>query len=1489
MDKQKPWQLYLIIAVIVLTIYNILPTIFYYTKPLKDPITPARSKAVVEEITTRVHTLEEDSVAWLESFNKLLHIKAEKIEVNPTDPRLIQLSFKTAKEAALFSRFLPNAGALIPFVPSQLTLLPRADEDNPTSVVVARQIGVRINDAEKDKLFVYTTRNEPSGVISPFYRQLVDDRAAELALAFGSTSEEAAQFKAIAESKDPAETDALVLALAKEIADIEKAFGASNAIAQRIYKNFAQTKAIESKTAVLKFLTRAESLKKTTTSEADKKSLDAAIAAVKKNQKSFEAERTQLTQSEIIAQLQLPQEIVNNTTQKIDLKGANPFVESLSIDWGQDQIVLNFYPDVIAIRDAEGKNETADRLNQFVINDVARASRAAEETITPELSTFAVNLNQLQNAQSFLAMDLGALADKQASQVLGEVAHRWTPKHPDLIRENYPVRSYKDYLAESAESQKLGLVVYAPAAEKGEPLPGFRNGSVYLIARGLDTILQRAKDAPNTPENQALNSDLQVLIQFVKQNGFIGYPGNSYGTTAQFAKDYIFELDDYYSPLLKGTREDFQVKGSKHYAVLDFTNVEQRILTRNKIDDRIQEDLIKAREEYASAHLDPDSPKRYTVPAPTKNVFWENFKLSSKKYFAGDDRKILKWGLDLSGGKTVRIGLRDQNNRPVTNPTDLTQAVNELYKRVNNMGVSERTIRIENNNIVLDFPGSQELSAAELLKASSMTFQIVNEKFGSQNADLKETVNQFLQGVWNEAVVTNRRDAESINEIAWEHLGGQVINGQSSRPRNEYAQILYDNGLRLADPHNRNVSSGFDDTLSTIGVLRGDDYREWQGQTHPLMVVFHNYALEGASLQNIQSGMDQRDGYVLTFGVKSSYDGSRTGNPRDDLYAWTSQFAEDRIGGTPKETYSKGNGWRMAVILNGTIISNPSLRAALRDGGTISGRFSQREVNELVTDLNAGSLSFTPRILSEQNVSPELGTEERSSGIIASLVALTLVVIAMVGYYKFAGIVASCAVLLNIFIMWGVLQNMDAALTLPGIAGIVLTIGMAVDANVLVFERIREEFKLSGRIASAIQTGYRKAFSAIIDSNITTIIAALILIQFDSGPIKGFAVTLIIGIASSMFTALFLTRYFFAGWVQNPKNKVLEMAQFFERTNFNFLAQARKAILISLGVIVFGLGLFGVQYKSMFGMDFTGGYSLIVNLEETATQAAGTNYRLLAADALQAAGATGNDFQIRELSRPNQLRIQLSTGMEEKGHPFFGLPETTADDKYLLPYQSNPKIVWLVDALGSKGLKIQESDLSNIDKNWTVISGQFSDTMRNNAVLGLGLALLSILIYITFRFEFKYAVAAVIGLAHDVLITLAILAFLHWIGLPVQIDLQVVGALMTLIGYSLNDTIIIFDRVREDVRVLRKLSFAEVVNHALNVTLSRTVMTSGTTVLVLLALVLLGGKSIFDFALVMTIGVFVGTLSSLFIVAPVLLYYHNREIEEEEGMAPRRT
>jgi SecD/SecF fusion protein len=1509
MDKQKRWQFYVIVAVLLLTIYNILPTVFFYTKPLGSPIDEGRAHTVAMQVVDRLDEMEGDTKEWLNSFSHLIGVKPLSIKLVPNNSQLIEVTLSSEKDAELFKRFLPRAGALIPFVPAQLALNSGV-ADNSSTVVVQRNIGVHIDPSEVAKLFKYTPKYDANGEISDFYRDLVFDRVSQIATVLGGASHSAVRIESIVNQPNGSRTDESVVTLAREIVDHELLFRKSNAIAKRYEASFSQINAKKGDAFLDKFIAKIESLDKKmkdqlivllkeqsalkekgealdsvrleqlTLLNGQTLSLESASAILKKNLAEFQKGQKPLTTEkvkELLTKGYSPQE----STQVVDLTGYHPFIKSLLINWQSGEVSLLLYDDVQHLRSVEGKTEkevfVRDRLNQYIINDVARLSRLTDENFKPSDSGYSVELDQLSNSQSYLTIDLGYLAQKRADQVLGQVALYWTPTHADLVRDAYPIHSYDEFKKLSPEDRRLGLVVYAPAMYAESPPEGFRSNSIYVIAKGLDAVINKYKESPDSPESKAFVDDFNQLYQTLQKMGFIGYPATAFNLPKEFSQDYIFELNDYYTTLLKATRENFTVKGNKRYAVLDFSDVEQRILTWNRIEDKIQEDLLKWRDAYQASQVDLNISNHYTVPAPTKNVYWTNFKLSFLKYFRGDDRKTLKWGLDLSGGKTVRIGLVDQNGRPVTDPEDLKQAVNELYNRINSMGVSERTIRIENSNILLDFPGSQNLSASELIKASAMYFHIVNEKFSPNNAALASVSNQFLQEVWNEAVVTNRKDSESLNEIAWQHLGGDSTLSELSYPRSEAAKILYENGLRLANPRERVMSSQFNDVLSSVAVFRANDSADWDEQTNPLLFIFHNYGLEGSNLEGVQAGYDPSEGNILTFNVKSG--------ARDDFAAWTTQFAEDKITGTLKETYSKGKGWRMAVILNGTIITAPSLNGALRESARISGRFSQREINQLVTDLKAGSLSFTPRILSEENVSPELGREERFKGIAASLIALILVVLAMVGYYKFAGLVASCAVLLNIFIMWGVLQNLDAAITLPGIAGIVLTIGMAVDANVLVFERVREEFKLSGRIGSAIHTGYRKAFSAIVDSNITTIIAAFILIQFDSGPIKGFAITLIIGILSSMFTALFLTRYFFAGWVKNPQNKKLEMAQFLKDTHFDFLGQSRKAIIISLIVMAIGTFFLFTERKTIFGMDFTGGYSLNIELAEQATS---PNYRLAAKEALMNKGVYRSDFEVRELSRPNFLRIQFGTSMNEEGHPFYKMVETNSEGQYAYDYQKDPRLNWVVTTLQEANLPIEASQLTTIQNNWTSMSGQFSDAMRNNAILALAAALFAILVYITVRFEFKFAIGAVIGLAHDVFITLGILALFHALGFSVQIDLQVVGAIMTIIGYSLNDTIIVFDRIREDIKIMRKTSFHDIINHALNVTLSRTIMTSGTTLLVLLALVLFGGQSIFSFSLVMTVGVVVGTLSSLFIASPVMLYFHNREIANKADAQTQR-
>lgn len=1512
MGKQKKWQFFLIIAVIVLTIYNILPTVFFYAKPLKSPIDAERSKSIAEQIVTRVNDLEPESKKWLESFCSLLQVKPQTVAIDAKRPQFVTITFKNLEDASKFRQFLPRAGALIPFVPDQLSLYDPQDTAN-KSVIVQRRIPVHFDIKNLSNYTEFAQKFDAQNNPTPLYRGLIEDRARQVALAFAGPSENALYIQAVNDNRSEQQTQELLIQVAQNILSFTKVYGENTPIASRFFASFTQIDTDDRAKMVQNFIRSLDSAKEKIKSEktalkeeseqlknqgqfletakqqrlelltSREKILDLSSAIVKRNAQAFAAGNAPLTYHSLGVALQSK---AGDKVQTISLQGRNPYIDQLSIDWNNEKISLSLYPDVSAIRlkfdQTPGQSALRDQADQLLYNEIALASRQSGEEIAPFQNKFEIGLSTLNNSKSLLALRLSTIAASECQQLQETLKATWHPKHPDLSPASFPIYDYETFSNLPASERTFGLVIYAPPLSK-KPMPqGFHMNSVYVIAKGMDKILQRMQSEAQSQQTTQFIQDFNTLRDILQRNGFVGYSGGAYALSPEFSQDFIFEGEDYFQTVLKATREDFNVHGSKRYAVLEFTDVEQRILTENKIDNSIHEDLLKWRDDYYAAKLSIRGVSKYDVPKPTQNVFWDNFKLSCIKYFRGDDRKILHWGLDLSGGKTVQIELRDSNNRTVTNEADIKQGINELYNRVNKMGVSEVSIRQEGNFITLDFPGSQGLSAAELVKASSMYFHVVNEKFGPNNPQLTSAVNRFLQEVWNEAVVTNRKEIDEINQIAWKHLHGDSLDPEVVQPRSESARILYQNGMRLANPQETAVTGAFNETYSKIAIFRGNDFTDWQGQTHPLLIVFRNFALEGSNLENIQASYDPSKGNYLAFSIRGGYtnkEGQKI-TPRDDLYAWTSQFAKEKITGTPIEAFSSGKGWRMAVILNGSIISAPTLDSALRDSAMITGSFTQREINQLEADLKAGSLSFTPRILSEKNVSPELGSKERIHGIIATILSLLLVMGVMIGYYRFGGVVASVAVLFNLLLMWATLQNLQATMTLAGIAGIILTLGMAVDANVLVFERIREEFAVSGRIASAVHAGYRKAFSAILDSNVTTIIAAMVLLHFDSGPIKAFAIMLIIGIISSMFTALFLTRFFFAGWVQDPNHKSLNMLNWFKAKNYNFLKHTKKTVIFSAIVILLGSFMLIAQRNTIFGMDFSGGNALTIELQTKGD----INYRQAVEEALIKRGATTQDFQIRELTPSNHIRIFLGRGLQQPGRPFYGMPIENDLKEPVYQYETNPKIVWVIQALSQSGLSPSPASLQNLDKNWTEVSGQMSDAMRNNAIIGLSIALLSILIYITFRFEFKYAISATICLAHDVIFTVAVLALLHKLGVSIQIDLNTVAALMTIVGYSLNDTIIVFDRIREDVRLMRKSSFTEIINHALNVTLSRTMMTSGTTLLVLIPLIFLGGNTLFGFSLVMAIGVIFGTLSSLFIAAPLMKYFHDRELLKESKM-----
>jgi SecD/SecF fusion protein len=1297
----RKWQFLCIMAVMLLTVYNILPTLFFYSKSLQAPITKEQSENIALEIQKRVNHLEEETLDWLKSYCELISVSPKKVTLDLENPQWISVEFAKIEEADRLRKLLPRAGALIPFTPAALMV--SVDDSNPKNVLVQRQIPIHLD----EKLFSWNAKNDLND------RRIVADRAAEIIRTLVKEAPSAQSLQA------------------RLLQDPEFSFG-------------------------------------------DK----------------------------------------------------NPAFSKLAIDF-EKEIIQLFLQHPVS--------------NDLLVKEVAKLKRQCNEKLQANEDRYEIPFHSIPNTSGSIVVHLDQLAEREIQSLISTLKTKWKPQHPDL--QTLSIVDQASYERLPIDEKALSLVVYSPltSSEGGNP------SSLYISAFGLERILTSYQEHQESVLASALAQDIHALHKLLYHMGFARTPNGKEGV-------FQFEKLNFAAPILAATHEDFRILGSKRYAILDLSNYEQRARTINKIETNLHQELIQWKENFLSSKVSLDPKSRFDTPKPTHNVILNNFMLTFRKILRGDESKVIRWGLDLSGGKTVEIELRDSNQKVVEAESDIRQGISELRNRVNRLGLSEVSIRQIGQHVVLDFPGSQELAASELIKASTMVFHVVNEKFSPQSPRIGEVVNRFLQNVWDEAVFSGKTDAQSVNEIARKQLASS----------SEDAKTLKENGLKFLKETDQLSDYSLDDTLSRVVVSRGSSPLEWHA-THPLLITFNNYTLLGSDLENIHTSYDPSKGNFLTFSI--------AGPAQKHIQEWTSRFSKESILGTPNETFSHGRGWRMAVVLNDTVISSPNLESTLKDHASISGNFSQSDVQKLCSDLKAGSLTFTPHILSEKNVSPELGSKDRDQGILATVVALVLVIGCMIAYYRFAGLVASIAVIFNLLILWAVLQNLGATLTLAGIAGIILTVGMSIDANVLVFERIKEEFALNGRIGSAIQTGYSKAFSAIVDSNITTIIAALILLNFDAGPTKSFAMNLIIGITSSMFTALFMTRFYFTKWALNPKHTYLKMANWMRKTSFDFLKKTKLAYATVAFVIISGIGLLFVQSSSILGLDFTGGYSLYIELEP---KFADGQYAQRVREAFIKTGAESKDFVVQEMNPTNQLRIFFGQNMEQSGKPFYQLPlETEAEGPFA--YHKNPRISWFVASLRDAGIAISSNTLSKIHTQWTSVSGQMSDTMKNQALFGFLLAFIGIFIYLAFRFVYPFAAAALVCLIHDVLITLAIMGIIAYFGVPIQIDLITIAALMTAVGYSLNDTIIIFDRIREEMRLMPRRSLRETVNHALNFTLSRTLITSGTTLLVLLALLVLGGSSIFGFALVMTIGVIFGTLSSWFIAAPLMLFFHKRE------------
>jgi SecD/SecF fusion protein len=523
-------------------------------------------------------------------------------------------------------------------------------------------------------------------------------------------------------------------------------------------------------------------------------------------------------------------------------------------------------------------------------------------------------------------------------------------------------------------------------------------------------------------------------------------------------------------------------------------------------------------------------------------------------------------------------------------------------------------------------------------------------------------------------------------------------------------------------------------------------------------------------------------------------------------------------------------GERFAILLDGKIQSAPVIRDAIWGGNaSITGRFTQKEAQNLASVLE-NPLAVPVVIEEERSASSTLGEDSIRSGIYAGIGGLLAVLVVVALYYRLAGLFAIIALVVNVAILLGIMGMFNFVLTLPGIAGIILTIGLAVDANVLIFERLREELALGKSFPAAIQGAYSKAFTVIFDANATTLITAGILFWYAAGPVKGFSITLIVGVIASVFTAMIVGRNCFDWGIAKFGLKGVKMHHLIsDKMQIDFMGKRRLWIGISLAVIAISIASFAIRGEKNFGIDFKGGDLLMLQ-----------------------ANANVTEHQVRaELAKIGLNDAIIQKEHEAGGGDYIAIRSATDTAEKIKTH--------LVQTMPEAGFKEHKRDHVG-----TLVGGE----LARNSAIALGLGILGILVYVTARFELSFAVGAVVAVLHDVIITVGVFSLCQR-----ELSLVMVGAILTIAGYSINDTIVVYDRIREGLHSGRKGTIQSIMNASINETLSRTLLTSGLTALSVGALFFFGGATLKDFALAILIGIVVGTYSSIFIASPIVLWW----------------
>ncbi|MFL2665985.1 MAG: protein translocase subunit SecDF [Flavobacteriaceae bacterium] len=814
----------------------------------------------------------------------------------------------------------------------------------------------------------------------------------------------------------------------------------------------------------------------------------------------------------------------------------------------------------------------------------------------------------------------------------------------------------------------------------------------------------------------------------------------------------------------------------------------------------------------------------------------------------------------------INFEMSDNEVKPIIKQKideSIVSAFEVLRKRIDKFGVTQPNIQRLGNSgrIRVELPGAKDVARVKKLLQSTAQLEFWVTEKNDQFLPFLSQANEALKEISKEE---NEADVEAetskIDDLLADVEANDSINKSIKNPLFDYiVGTGYQGGPVIAQfllKDQKKIEEYL--SMPEIRKLLPSEKRFTKflfGKPDPNSKVIDLYA--------IQSNRDDKPPLSGSVVVDASQSYDQIGSPAVSMQmnGKGARKWEEMTGNAYKD---KSN---IAIVLDDIVYSAPGVSKGAISGGRseISGQFTLNEAIDLANVLRAGKLPASAEIIESEIVGPSLGKENIERGINSFAIALLLVLIWMTFYYGRAGIYADTALVLNIVLIFGILAGLGAVLTLPGIAGIVLTIGMSVDANVLIFERIREEITKGKGQKQAVSDGFSNALSSILDANITTGLTALILFVFGSGPIKGFATTLLIGIATSLFTAIFITRMLVDARIS--KSKTLNFStkstkNLFRNLSITFLQKRKVAYMFSLSLLT--IGVFSLFTNGLNqGVDFVGGRSYTVRFDNNINPSDIQN-NLIEVFGSAEAKTYGSD---------NQLKITTNYKVDVEG--------TQVDDEIQLKMFNALKSVFPTDLTYDNFVNGSDDKSIGIMGS-SKVGPTIADDIKKNSFLAIFGSLAVVFLYILLRFrDWQYSLGAVAAVFHDVLIVLGVFSIAYsFMPFNMEINQAFIAAILTVIGYSLNDTVVVFDRIREFRLINKSWEFTRIVNGALNSTLSRTLNTSFTTLVVLLAIFIFGGESIQGFMFALIIGVMVGTYSSVFIATPVMFDTLRRSIKK---------